>query len=173
MRQRLVGLCYTILKIFGVYKPCGYLLSRKLIYSSNKSFKREFDNDYLMVITRAKSPILFNKTVASAYLQSGYWEMNDFDYCGLRSLWVHPLLKRRGVASRIVSEVINNAQTLGFKHLVLTCEMGNFAAQHLYKKCGFQLIDDDKSYTRFVKERTYLEELSHRNNCIYWMRLNN
>ena len=173
MRQRLVGLCYTILKIFGVYKPCGYLLSRKLIYSSNKSFKREFDNDYLMVITRAKSPILFNKTVASAYLQSGYWEMNDFDYCVLRSLWVHPLLKRRGVGTQIVLDVIENAKKEGFKHLVLTCEEDNYVAQRLYHKCGFQLLGDQKEYKRFDNERTYMEELFQRTNYIYWMKLEN
>lgn len=169
----MVGLCYTILKIFGVYKPCGYLLSRKLIYSSNKSFKREFDNDYLMVITRAKSPILFNKTVASAYLQSGYWEMNDFDYCVLRSLWVHPLLKRRGVGTKIVLNVIENAKEEGFKYLVLTCEVDNYAAQRLYRKCGFQLLGEQKEYKRFDNERTYMEELFQRTNYIYWMKLEN
>lgn len=91
MKLKLAGFCYTILKTLGLSKLIASFLSKRVIYISEKSFKEEFDNAYLMVTTKAKSSILLNKTVASAYLQSGYWELNNFDYCVLRSLWVHPL----------------------------------------------------------------------------------
>lgn len=82
-----------------------------------------------------------------------------------------PLVKRSGVGTNIVSDVVNNAKTLGFKYLILTCEEDNIPAQLLYQKCEFQLLKDDNVYPRFVNERTYMEELSQKNSYIYWMKL--
>lgn len=55
------------------------------------------------------------------------------------------LLKRIGVGTQIVLDVIENAKEEGFKYLVLTCEVDNYAAQRLYRKCGFQLLGEKSS----------------------------
>lgn len=173
MKQRFVGFCYTVIKFSGLLSSCSFLLSRKLSYVSQYSFKEEFDNSYLKVTTIVKSLLLMNKEVGSLYIQSGYWESRSFDYCVLRSLWVHPLLKRNGVGYRLVSEIVNNAHNLGFKYIVLTCDVNNVAAQKLYEKSGFHKLEDDKEFPHFENERRYMQEVTNKPNFLYWMKLEN
>ena len=57
----------------------------------------------------------------------------------LVSMWVHPAVRRYGVAGRLVDAVVDWAATLGAGAVDLWVTESNRAATRLYERCGFGL----------------------------------
>ena len=178
MKAGFLNFCYQILIKTKANRIISYVLSKRILYSSTRSLKEEFGGSYNVITTLANSTLLGSKTIGSCYCQSGYWENSSYDYCVLRSLWVHPLLKRRGVGQKIVANSIENVKSAGFKYIMLLCISDNVVAKALYEKVGFNdlktshHLDGDYHYQAFENERLYLEGIIERPVICFWINLN-
>ena len=177
MKAGFLNFCYQILIKIQANRIISYVLSKRILYSSTRSLKEEFGGSYNVITTLANSTLLGSKTIGSCYCQSGYWENSSYDYCVLRSLWVHPLLKRRGVGHQLVTICVENAKNAGFTYIMLTCFTDNLVAKSLYEKMGFNNLSepidscDEAHFELFEKERLYAEEVNERNSVCYWIKL--
>lgn len=61
---------------------------------------------------------------------------------------VDPKYHKQGVATALVSRVLNDLQELGVEAVFLEVDTHNFAAQGLYQKIGFQTVGQRKAYYR-------------------------
>jgi len=61
----------------------------------------------------------------------------------LRLLLVEPEARGRGIGSRLVNECIAFARDTGYRALTLSTEANRDAAQHIYRKAGFQLVKEE------------------------------
>jgi ribosomal protein S18 acetylase RimI-like enzyme len=58
----------------------------------------------------------------------------------LKRMSVDTTVHSRGLGTKIVGELQQQARKLGFQKMVLSCTSAQFAANRLYRKCGFTLI---------------------------------
>lgn len=65
----------------------------------------------------------------------------------LISMWVHPDARGRGVADRLVDEVAQWAREVGGDRLRLGVMPDNARAKALYRRTGFQMIDETGTLT--------------------------
>jgi tRNA threonylcarbamoyl adenosine modification protein YeaZ/ribosomal-protein-alanine acetyltransferase len=66
----------------------------------------------------------------------------------LGNLAVVPELRRRGVARRLLEDLLDRAQALSVRRLTLEVRVSNFAAQALYRAHGFHLAGLRRGYYR-------------------------
>jgi GNAT superfamily N-acetyltransferase len=59
----------------------------------------------------------------------------------LRRMSVDLSIHSKGLGTRIVHELENFARKNGFKKILLYCTTGQYAANRLYQKTGFELLD--------------------------------
>ena len=65
---------------------------------------------------------------------------------------VHPDYRRRGIAERLVTELISALKDRGNYQLTLEVRVSNFCAQKLYEKLGFSLVGKRPRYYQNPKE---------------------
>ncbi len=171
MKKAILKACYDILERTKITRIMNFCLASKIILETTKTLESEFDQTYLRITTVAKSQILFGKNVGSIHFQSGYWEEDNFDYCVLRSLWVHPLIKGRGIGTRLVKQCIVNAQMSGFKTIILTCSPTNSIAISVYEKSGFLHLSDLSKFEAFQNELSFAEEHDGVSYICFWLKL--
>lgn len=70
------------------------------------------------------------------------------DEAHLANLAVDPDLRRRGLAERLVIDLVNEAVERGARMVVLEVRRSNAAAQSLYEKHGFYTVSVRKRYYR-------------------------
>ncbi len=68
------------------------------------------------------------------------------DEAHVMTLAVREAMRRRGVAMRIMLELIRGAESMGVRFLTLEVRKSNHAAIALYKKLGFQVMGERKNY---------------------------
>ena len=74
------------------------------------------------------------------------------------NLAVVPGERRRGVARRLLGDLLERAGVLGIRTLVLEVRVSNFAAQALYRAHGFRLAGLRRGYYRDTGEDALIME---------------
>lgn len=68
------------------------------------------------------------------------------DEAHITTLAVHPKSRGKGIGYSLVEKLMNDAKQKGIKKLFLEVRQSNVAAQKLYKKLGFKVIDRRREY---------------------------
>lgn len=69
-----------------------------------------------------------------------------FDEGELLRIAVHPLHKRKGIASLLIRQMLNEAKARNIKHWFLEVRASNSPAIRIYEKFGFTVMGRRKSY---------------------------
>ena len=69
---------------------------------------------------------------------------------------VHPQARRRGLADRLIEELMDRAQQRSLSFVTLEVRAGNEPAIALYRKHGFHTVGRRKNYYSFPKEDAIL-----------------
>ncbi|PKN87905.1 MAG: hypothetical protein CVU46_02870 [Chloroflexi bacterium HGW-Chloroflexi-8] len=128
----------------------------------NEYFIRKLDPDdlpYVVELDELSFPPLWQmpmETMRLAYLQSGYSTVIEKDQqiigyqittdalssAHLARIAVRPDLQKRGLAGFLLTDVINYYQKIGISRLTVNTQNDNFASQMLYKKFGFERLNE-------------------------------
>jgi len=128
----------------------------------NELFIRKLDPDDLVDVAKLDEgcfPPLWQmplETMRLAYLQSGYStviEKNQqiigyqittdaLSSAHLARIAIRPDIQKQGLAGFLLTDVINYYQKMGITRLTVNTQNDNFASQMLYKKFGFQRMDE-------------------------------
>jgi ribosomal-protein-alanine N-acetyltransferase len=87
------------------------------------------------------------------------------DEVHLRNISVHKDFRRRGIASQMMSEMIETAQERGVLWATLEVRRSNMAAINLYEKCGFEIKGIRRSYYRDTGEDAFIMWASLKDIC--------
>lgn len=117
--------------------------------------KMTFDDlDEVYSIDKESFPIPWSKTsfeeelknILSVYLVAkvdntvvgyiGSWMI--IDECHITNIAILPSYRRKGIASKLVKELINYCNENGISYMLLEVRTNNFPAQKLYEKFGFK-----------------------------------
>jgi [ribosomal protein S18]-alanine N-acetyltransferase len=79
----------------------------------------------------------------------GWWVVDELQLLALATL---PAARRRGVARRLLSELIAAARAAGAERVTLEVARGNSAARALYASFGFREFNVRKAYYRATGE---------------------
>lgn len=71
--------------------------------------------------------------IAGAYTEGKTGNTNP----QLIAMWVHPAVRRKGIARRLVKRVVDWARQQGASQVALWVTEGNASARSLYNSCGF------------------------------------
>ena len=66
------------------------------------------------------------------------------------SIATHKDFRGKGLAQKLVTQMLSSVERLGVKHVGLGVFAENASAKHLYEKIGFELIGEFSSYQRIV-----------------------
>jgi ribosomal-protein-alanine N-acetyltransferase len=78
------------------------------------------------------------------------------DYGQLTNLAVDPDFRRHKIATQLLLSIIRRSQAAGLVTLSLEVRVSNQAAQNLYKKFGFEVVDIRKNYYQETNEDAYV-----------------
>ena len=78
------------------------------------------------------------------------------DECELESLFVRPLSRRRGMATRLVHSLLQAAREQGARKILLEVRESNAIARSFYRKLGFSETGLRKAYYRDPAENAVL-----------------
>jgi ribosomal-protein-alanine N-acetyltransferase len=87
------------------------------------------------------------------------WLLIDITH--IATLAVHPDLRRQRIAYRLICTALNSTMAEGAESATLEVRASNSAAQHLYRKFGFQLVGHRPSYYQDNGEDAILMTLHH------------
>ena len=97
--------------------------------------------------------------IANAEKVDGYsdapWQIDSDEVIVLHVLAVHPDHRGKGLARRLVENVIEQERKVGKKALRLDVIENNTTAEKLYQKLGFQYIQTKTLYYDVVGEMTF------------------
>ncbi|MDY6367213.1 MAG: ribosomal protein S18-alanine N-acetyltransferase [Clostridia bacterium] len=68
------------------------------------------------------------------------------DFAEIADLFVFPDYRRKGIAVKLLGEVINAVKNAGKEKIFLEVRKGNLAAKNLYSKLGFTELYERKKY---------------------------
>lgn len=85
---------------------------------------------------------------------TGLRDIDDPSLAHLVAMWVAPEARGRGAADRLVAGVVGWARGEGFSAVRLRVTDGNFRAEKLYERHGFQ-----RTGATFLRERDGLTEV--------------
>ena len=74
------------------------------------------------------------------------------DETDMMNIAIHPDYRRKGIANRLITELIDGLKSRGSRMLTLEVRASNFPAIALYSSYGFQQIGLRKNYYRNPKE---------------------
>ncbi len=74
---------------------------------------------------------------------SGGIVLDEFE---IHSLGINPRFRRMGLATRLLHHTIKEVVQQRVKRIFLEVRRSNVAAQNLYKRCGFEFLQERKSY---------------------------
>ena len=83
------------------------------------------------------------------------WQVDSDDIIVLHVLAVHPDHRGKGLARRLVENVIEQQRKAGKKALRLDVIENNITAERLYQKLGFRYIQTKTLYYDVVGEMTF------------------
>jgi ribosomal-protein-alanine N-acetyltransferase len=74
------------------------------------------------------------------------------DECHLLDLAVHPAYRKRGIATVLLDNVIQELRVEGCRFFYLEVRASNYAAKKLYEKFGFNMVGVRKGYYVYPEE---------------------
>jgi ribosomal-protein-alanine N-acetyltransferase len=88
----------------------------------------------------------------------GMWVISD--ECHITTLAIHPLRRNRGLAGRLLEEMIRQAKKRGAGMMTLEVRLGNEAARRLYECYGFAIIAQVRNYYPDTEEDALVMRLN-------------
>jgi len=85
------------------------------------------------------------------------------DEVHIATLAVLPEHRRKGIARKLVSRVLQEAKNLGFNKVTLEVRAGNTPAQELYEQFGFKQAGIRRRYYKDNNEDAYIMNLLEKN----------
>ena len=64
----------------------------------------------------------------------------------ITTLAVSPRFRKKGIGTKLIAQLIADAKAKGLKKLYLEVRQSNVAAQKIYKKLGFKILDRRREY---------------------------
>ena len=130
---------------------------KKGIHPSDEIIQDSIDKEELYVL--ADSDEIAACVIANGEKVDGYsdapWQIDSDEIIVLHVLAVHPDYRGRGLALRLVENVIELERKAGKKALRLDVIENNTTAEKLYQKLGFQYIQTKTLYYDVVGEMTF------------------
>lgn len=164
-RQRLIGAMHTIESLAGSHKQeepsctlrthrpgdMGWVISRHaVIYGQEYGWGTQFEA--LVAEIAAKFLRDFDPARERCWIAerngrnvgSVFAVKETDEVARLRLLLVEPEARGFGIGARLVNECIAFARAVGYQKLTLWTQANLDAAQHLYERSGFRLVDEAK-----------------------------
>ena len=130
---------------------------KKGIHPSDEMIQNSIDREELYVL--ADGDEIVACVIANAEKVDGYsdapWQIDSDEVIVLHVLAVHPNHRGKGLAQRLVENVIEQERKVGKKTLRLDVIENNTSAEKLYQKLGFQYIQAKTLYYNVVGEMTF------------------
>ena len=130
---------------------------KKGIHPSDEMIRNSIDKEELYVL--ADGDTVAACVIANGEKVDGYldvpWQIDSEEVIVLHVLAVHPDQRGKGLARRLVENVIEVERTAGKKAVRLDVIENNVAAEKLYQKLGFQYIQTKTLYYDVVGEMTF------------------
>jgi len=70
----------------------------------------------------------------------------------ITTLAVSPKFRKKGIGTKLIAQLIEDAKVKGLKKLYLEVRQSNVAAQKIYKKFGFKVLDRRREYYQHTGE---------------------
>ena len=130
---------------------------KKGIHPSDEMMQDSIDKGSLYVL--ADGDEITACVIANGEKVDGYsdapWQIDSDEVIVLHVLAVHPNHRGKGLARRLVENVIEQERKVGKKALRLDVIENNTTAEKLYQKLGFQYIQIKTLYYDVVGEMTF------------------
>ena len=130
---------------------------KKGIHPSDEMIQNSIDREELYVL--ADGDEIVACVIANAEKVDGYsdapWQIDSDEVIVLHVLAVHPNHRGKGLAQRLVENVIEQERKVGKKTLRLDVIENNTTAEKLYQKLGFRYIQTKTLYYDVVGEMTF------------------
>ena len=130
---------------------------KKEIHPSDEMIQNSIDRKELYVLSDDEK--ITACVIANAEKVDGYsdapWQIDSDEVIVLHVLAVHPNHRGKGLAQRLVENVIEQERKVGKKTLRLDVIENNTTAEKLYQKLGFQYIQAKTLYYNVVGEMTF------------------
>ena len=130
---------------------------KKGIHPSDEMIQDSIDKGDLYVLVDGDE--IAACVIANAEKVDGYsdapWQIDSDEVIVLHVLAVHPNHRGKGLARRLVENVIEQERKVGKKALRLDVIENNTTAEKLYQKLGFQYIQTKTLYYDVVGEMTF------------------
>lgn len=130
---------------------------KKGIHPSDEMIQDSIDKGDLYVLADGgdiAACVIANAEKVDAYSDAP-WQIDSDEVIVLHVLAVHPDHRGKGLARRLVENVIEQERKVGKKALRLDVIENNTTAEKLYQKLGFQYIQTKTLYYDVVGEMTF------------------
>ena len=130
---------------------------RKGIHPSDAMIQNSIDREELYVLAdgdEVAACVIANDEKVDGYSDAP-WQIDSDEVIVLHVLAVHPDRRRKGLAQRLVENVIEQARNAGKKALRLDVIENNTSAEKLYQELGFRYIQTKTLYYDVVGEMTF------------------
>lgn len=130
---------------------------KKGIHPSDEMILDSIDKGDLYVLSdgdEIAACVIANDEKAEGYSDAP-WQVDSDDIIVLHVLAVHPEYRGKGLARRLVENVIEQERKAGKKALRLDVIENNTTAERLYQKLGFRYIQTKTLYYDVVGEMTF------------------
>ena len=130
---------------------------KKGIHPSDEMIRTSIDKGDLYVLVdgdEVAACVIANDEKVDGYADAP-WQINSDEVIVLHVLAVHPDHRGKGLARRLVGNVIEMERAAGKKALRLDVIENNTTAEKLYQKLGFQYIQTKTLYYDVVGEMTF------------------
>ena len=130
---------------------------RKGIHPSDEMIQNSIDREELYVLAdddEIAACVIANDEKVDGYSDAP-WQIDSDEVIVLHVLAVHPDHRGKGLARRLVENVIEQERKVGKKALRLDVIENNTTAEKLYQKLGFQYIQTKTLYYDVVGEMTF------------------
>lgn len=107
--------------------------------------RRAFDSPWSLDAFRRELSLPFSRLIVAIVDENGEERLAGFlcrwlvtDECHILNIAVHPQMRRRGIADRLMSDALAEAAAREALTVTLEVRRSNVAARHLYRKFGFE-----------------------------------
>ena len=130
---------------------------KKEIHLSDEMIQNSIEREELYVLAdgdEIAACVIANDEEAEGYADAP-WQIDSDEVIVLHVLAVHPDYRGKGLARKLVENVIEQERKVGKKALRLDVIENNTTAEKLYQKLGFQYIQTKTLYYDVVGEMTF------------------
>ena len=130
---------------------------KKGIHPSDEMIQDSIDTRQLYVLSddeKIAACVIANDEKVDGYADAP-WQIGSDEVIVLHVLAVHPEYRGKGLARRLVENVIELERKAGKKALRLDVIENNTTAEKLYQRLGFQYVQTKKLYYDVVGEMTF------------------